>query len=97
MSGVIRVFSPSAMPHVGSSSSQSEPRPRAASAAEMKSPEHLRAHQMVGVVALLVHALALCQVSIWYQRPWGLTLEAPFDGAIYASTTGGVFGWLWPS
>lgn len=59
--------------------------------------EYLRVHQMVGVVAFLGYALAMCQMSIWYQRSWGLTLKALLDGAIYASITGGVFGWLWPS
>lgn len=58
--------------------------------------EYLRAFQLAGATAFVGYAVALWQMSIWYQRSWSLTLKATFDGLIYALLTGGTFGWLWP-
>ena len=52
--------------------------------------------RLVGVTAFVGYALALWQMSIWYRRSWGTTLRTTIDGLIYASLTGGTFGWLWP-
>ena len=57
---------------------------------------YLRVFQIVGATAFIGYALALCELSIWYRRSWGLTLKAALDGLIYAALTGGTFGWLWP-
>jgi hypothetical protein len=57
---------------------------------------YLRVFQIVGATAFIGYSLALCELSIWYRRAWGLTLKAAFDGLIYASLTAGTFGWLWP-
>ena len=53
--------------------------------------------RFVGLPAFLGFTLALWQMSIWYARPWSLTLKATLDGVIYAAITAGVFAWLWPS
>jgi hypothetical protein len=55
-----------------------------------------RVFQIVGATAFIGYALALCELSIWYRRSWGLTLKAALDGLIYGALTGGTFGWLWP-
>lgn len=55
-----------------------------------------RVFQIVGATAFIGYALALCQLSIWYRRSWGLTAKAALDGLIYAALTAGTFGWLWP-
>jgi hypothetical protein len=52
--------------------------------------------QVAGAVAFVSYSLALCQLSIWYRRSWGLTLKFLLDGVIYAGLTAGTFGWLWP-
>jgi hypothetical protein len=52
--------------------------------------------KVVGTVAFMGYALALCQLSIWYRRAWSLTLKSALDGVIYAALTAGTFGWLWP-
>jgi hypothetical protein len=52
--------------------------------------------QIAGATAFIGYSLALCELSIWYRRSWGITLKAAFDGLIYASLTAGTFGWLWP-
>lgn len=57
---------------------------------------YLRVFQIAGATAFIAYALALCELSIWYQRAWSLTLKSAFDGLIYAALTAGTFGWLWP-
>jgi hypothetical protein len=57
---------------------------------------YLKVFQIAGATAFIGYSLALCELSIWYQRSWSLTLKAAFDGLIYASLTAGTFGWLWP-
>lgn len=34
--------------------------------------------------------------SIWYGRPWAVTMRFIVDGIIYGLLIGGTFGWLWP-
>ena len=34
--------------------------------------------------------------SIWYGRPWAVTIRYIIDGVIYGLLIGGTFGWLWP-
>ncbi len=57
---------------------------------------YMRVFQIVGATAFIAYSLALCELSIWYRRSWGLTLKACFDGLIYGLLTAGTFGWLWP-
>ena len=59
--------------------------------------EYLAVHRFAGVTAFCGYSLALLQNSIWWKKSWAATLKSMFDGLIYASITGGVFGWLWPS
>jgi len=57
---------------------------------------YLQVFRFVGATAFLGYAVALWQLSIWYQRSWMITFKATVDGLIYALLTAGVFGWLWP-
>jgi hypothetical protein len=50
----------------------------------------------VGLTAWMGYSFGLFQMSIWYRRPWMLTVKATVDGFIYALITGAVFWWLWP-
>ena len=34
--------------------------------------------------------------SIWYGKPWPITVRFSIDGVIYGLLIGGTFGWLWP-
>jgi hypothetical protein len=52
--------------------------------------------KFIGAITFGAYAIGLWQESIWYQRPWVVTLKATIDGAIYACVTAGAFGWLWP-
>ena len=57
---------------------------------------YLSVFRFAGVTAFLSYAVALWQMSIWYQRSWSTTFKATIDGLIYALLTAGTFGWLWP-
>lgn len=57
---------------------------------------YLSVFRVAGTTAFIGYSVALWQMSIWYNRSWGTTIRATFDGLIYALVTGGVFGWLWP-
>jgi hypothetical protein len=52
--------------------------------------------RFAGCAAFLSYVVALWQLTIWYRRPWGVTLKSTFDGLVYALLTAGTFGWLWP-
>jgi hypothetical protein len=52
-------------------------------------------HQCL-LVGFAGYALALCQMTIWYQRSWSLTIKAFIDGLIYAVISGLTFVWMWP-
>ena len=58
--------------------------------------EYLRVFQLAGAAAFVGYGIALLQMSIWYQRSWGLTIKGLLDGLIYALLAAGTFGWLWP-
>jgi len=51
---------------------------------------------LVALTAFAAYSIALWQMSIWYDRPWILSLKSTVDGAIYALVTAGTFAWLWP-
>lgn len=57
---------------------------------------YIRVFQIVGATAFIGYALALWQMTIWYQRSLRTTILSNIDGLIYALLTAGTFGWLWP-
>jgi hypothetical protein len=59
--------------------------------------EYLTVFRYACTTAFIGYAVALWQMSIWYQRSWSTTLKATLDGVIYGLLTGGAFGWLWPA
>jgi hypothetical protein len=58
--------------------------------------DYLQVFRFVGTTAFLGLTVALWQMSIWYRRPWSMSVKATVDGLIYALLMGGTFGWLWP-
>ena len=58
--------------------------------------DYIEVFRLTGTVAFACYAVALMQRSIWYKQRWSTTLKSMFDGLVYAMTTAGVFGWLWP-
>jgi hypothetical protein len=57
---------------------------------------YLQVFRFVGTTAFLCYAAALWQMSIWYGRPWSVTVKDTIDGLLFALATAGTFGWLWP-
>ena len=58
--------------------------------------DHHDVFHVVALTAFAGYSMALWQMSIWYDRPWRITLKATIDGAVYALITAATFGWLWP-
>jgi hypothetical protein len=42
------------------------------------------------------YCFALWQMTVWYRRPWIITLKATIDGLLYGLVTAAVFVWLGP-
>ena len=57
---------------------------------------YLSVFRFVGVTAFVSYTLGGWSDSIWFKRPWSVTLKNTFDGLLYALVTAGTFGWLWP-
>jgi len=60
------------------------------------SPEadYLTVFRVAGTVAFIANSFALVPESIWFGRPWGMTIKNFVDALIYGLLTGGIFGWL---
>jgi len=58
--------------------------------------DYLHVFRVVGTVAFLGYAGGAIPPSIWWGKPWSITLKDVFDGLIYGLVTAGTFGWLWP-
>ncbi len=56
--------------------------------------DYLAVFRVSGAVAFAAYGMAYIQESIWFGRPWSATAKTFLDALIYASLTGGVFGWL---
>ena len=52
--------------------------------------------KFVAAIAFGAYVMGLWQMSIWYRRPWSVTLKSTIDGLLYGCITAGAFGWLWP-
>ena len=57
---------------------------------------YLQVFRFAGCTAFACYVIAGWQESIWWRRPWSVTLRNTIDGLIYALVTAGTFGWLWP-
>ena len=58
--------------------------------------DYIVVFKFVATIAFGAYTMGLWQMSIWYRRPWVVTLKSTIDGALYACLTAGAFGWLWP-
>ena len=52
--------------------------------------------RVAGTVAIIGYALRGVPDSIWFSKPWVVTIKEFVDGVIYGLLTAGTFGWLWP-
>lgn len=56
--------------------------------------DYLAVFRVAGTAAFIAHGIAIIPESIWFGRPWPMTLKTLLDALIYGLLTGGVFGWL---
>jgi len=57
---------------------------------------YLEVFRVVGTAGILAYAFNGIADSIWYGKPWRVTVKVIVDGIIYGLLTAGTFGWLWP-
>ena len=55
---------------------------------------YLEVFRIAGTVAWIANGVAHIPDSVWFGRPWSITLKSQLDALIYGLLTGGVFGWL---
>lgn len=56
--------------------------------------DYLAVFRVASTVAFIANSVALIPESIWFSRPWSMTVKNFIDALIYGLLTGGVFGWL---
>lgn len=56
--------------------------------------DYLAVFRVAGAVAFIANSFALIPESVWFGRPWRMTVKNFVDALIYGLFTGGVFGWL---
>jgi len=50
--------------------------------------------RIVATTAWVAYGVAYLQDSVWFGRPWPITIKNLVDALIYGLVTGGVFVWL---
>jgi len=55
-----------------------------------------RVFRVAGTAAILAYSFRGVPDSVWYGKPWTVTIKEFIDGVIYGLLTAGTFGWLWP-
>ncbi|HJU89302.1 MAG TPA: hypothetical protein VJ672_07920 [Gemmatimonadaceae bacterium] len=58
---------------------------------------YLPVFKVVAAVATLAYVGSTIHDSIWFGKPWSMTIKDIVDGVIYGLLTAGVFGWRWPA
>jgi len=56
--------------------------------------DYLAIFRIAGTVAFVSNSFALIPESVWFGRPWMMTMKGFIDALIYGLLTGGMFGWL---
>lgn len=59
--------------------------------------DHRMVFHVIGLAALLGHAMGSIPNAIWWAMPWKSAIKHWIDGLFYAIVTGLTFAWLWPS
>ena len=55
-----------------------------------------RVFRVAGTAAIVAYSFRGVPDSVWYGKPWTVTIKEIVDGVIYGMLTAGTFGWLWP-
>lgn len=59
---------------------------------------YMRVFRFVATAGMLAWAFGAGHISdsLWYGKPWSVTIKTIVDGIIFGLLMGGTFGWLWP-
>ena len=52
--------------------------------------------RVAATAGFLAYSFNTIPDSIWYAKPWAITIRYVIDGVVYGLLIGGTFGWLWP-
>jgi hypothetical protein len=52
--------------------------------------------RVVVTAGILAYSFITIPDTIWYGKPWSVTIKTIIDGIIYGLLIAGTFGWLWP-
>lgn len=55
---------------------------------------YLTVFRITGTVAWIAYGVAYIQDSVWFGKPWSITVKNLIDALIYGLLTAGIFGWL---
>jgi hypothetical protein len=58
--------------------------------------DYLHVFRIAGATAMMAYSFGHIPSSIWFGRPWSITVKDFIDGVVYGLLTAGTFGWLWP-
>ncbi len=58
--------------------------------------DYMTVFRPVAIAGFLAYGYGNMAHSIWFGRPWSITLKDLFDAAVYGCVTAGMFGWKWP-
>ncbi len=56
--------------------------------------DYLAVFRITGTIAFIANGIAVIPESIWFSKPWSMTLKNLLDALIFGLLTGGIFGWL---
>lgn len=57
---------------------------------------YLRVFRVAGTAGTIAYSFRGVPDSIWYGKPWPVTIKEIIDGVIFGLLIAGTFGWLWP-
>ena len=57
---------------------------------------HASVFRVAATAGILAYAFNTVSDSIWFGKPWLVTVRFIIDGLIYALLIGTTFAWLWP-
>ncbi len=57
---------------------------------------YLSVFRIVGTIGILAYSFSGISYTIWYGKPWSVTIKDIIDGVVYGLLMAGTFGWLWP-
>ena len=58
--------------------------------------DYMRVFRVAGTAGIIASSFGSAGDSIWYGKPWAVSVKVAIDGVIFGLLMAGTFGWLWP-